>query len=638
MNSSSFSEAHVVFVADMFLEEYGGGAERSTEALFETSPYKTYKCNSNKLTQELIQGGVDKLWVFFNYRGMDHNLIPLIVANLNYMIVEYDYKFCQYRSTDLHKKETGKNCDCHDQELGKIISAFLHGSEHIFWMSGAQSTIYHERFPFLKDNNQTVLSSIFSTKDLEYIEELYNKRQKEGWRTTSWAVIDGNSWIKGVKESVDAVTNKIPENDVEVIGGLPYYDLLSKLSEYHGLSFHPLGKDTCPRTVIEAKLLGMQLTMNDNVQHKVEPWFKKSKDDIEDYLLSRHQVFWNKISSFIDREITLSGYTTTKDVIMSDYPWRESITSLLGFCDEVIVVDGGSEDGTWEELQKWAKTEKRLRPYQVKRDWDHYRFATYDYQQKAVARSLCKGDWCWQSDVDEIVHEDDYQKVKKLAKQIPKSVKVICLPVIDYWGKQDKVRIDVHPWKWRLSRNDTHITHDIPAAHRRYDKNGNVFSAGSDGCDYVHTDNYQPVANMNFYTPQHEEIRQKILNDPEFRKENLKKYENFINAALKELPCVHHYSWFDIQRKIYNYRDFWSKFHASLYNKKVVDNAENNKFFNKPWSEVSEKEIVNMAKKLNNEMGGWVFHNHVDFSKPTPWYSINSDHPETIKSWLEARR
>jgi|TARA_B100000035_G_scaffold223208_1_gene191767 glycosyltransferase involved in cell wall biosynthesis len=635
---SNFIESDTVFVSDMFLEEYGGGAERSTEALFETSPYKTFKCKSNELNQELIQGGVGKLWVFFNYRNMDHNLIPLIVANLNYMIVEYDYKFCQYRSLDLHKRETGNDCDCHDTQLGKIVSAFLHGAEHIFWMSKEQSSLYHEKFPFLRDNSQTVLSSIFSEKDLEYIESLYNKRQKDGWKKTTWAVIDGNSWIKGVKESVEKVNSMMPNNKVEVLGGLAYYDLLSKLSEYHGLSFHPLGGDTCPRTVIEAKLLGMQLTTNDNVQHKDEAWFKKTKDEIEDYLLSRHQVFWGKVTSFLERKITLSGYTTTKNVIASDYPWEASIHSLLGFCDEVVVVDGGSDDGTWEALEKWSEKEEKLRVYQVKRDWNNYRFAVFDGQQKAVARSLCKGDWCWQMDIDEVVHENDYEKVKKLARQIPKSVKLVCLPVIDYWGKEDKVRVDVNPWKWRLSRNDTHITHDIPAQHRRYDEKGNVYSIGSDGCDYVHTDNYQPIPHMNFYTPQHEQIRQQILNDRNFRDKNLENYSSFINAAIKELPGVHHYSWFDIKRKIFTYKNYWSKHWASLYNKVTDDIPENNMFFDKCWSDVNDDEIVNLANKMNNELGGWVFHTRVDFDKPTPWYKINCDHPELIKPWLEERK
>ena len=635
---NNFQDADVIFVADMFLEDYGGGAERTTEALFEVATYNTAKVKSSEVNQDLIQQGVGKFWVFFNYSGMDHNLIPLIVANCNYAIVEYDYKFCQYRSIDLHKRETGKNCDCHDQQLGKIISAFLHGSEHIFWMSKRQSEIYHERFPFLQDNNQTVLSSIFSVDDLEFIERLKNAREKNDWNKNIWAVIDGNSWIKGVEESKTAVTETFPESTVEVLGGLSYYDLLKSLSEFHGLSFHPLGGDTCPRTVIEASLLGLELLINDNVQHVSEAWFSGDVDEIESYLLSRPEVFWDTITNFIERDVVLSGYTTTKNVIESDYPWQASIQSLLGFCDEVVVVDGGSDDGTWEALQYLAESEEKLKVYQVKRDWNDYRFAVFDGQQKAVARSLCKGDWCWQMDIDEVVHENDYEKVKKLARQIPKSVKIVCLPVIDYWGKEDKVRVDVNPWKWRLSRNDTHITHDIPAQHRAYDEKGNVYSLGSDGCDYVHTDNYQPIPHMNFYTPQHEQVRQQIMNDENFKVQNLPNYENFINAAIKELPTVHHYSWFDIERKINTYKNYWSKHWASLYNKTTEDTPDNNMFFDKSWKDVSDEEIVNLANKMNNELGGWVFHSRVDFNKPTPWYNIDSKHPELIIEWLKERK
>ena len=73
-NKYEFQEADVIFVADLFTDEYSGGAELTTEALFGTSPYKTYKIKSNELTEQLIHQGVNKTWVFFNFSGMNLGL------------------------------------------------------------------------------------------------------------------------------------------------------------------------------------------------------------------------------------------------------------------------------------------------------------------------------------------------------------------------------------------------------------------------------------------------------------------------------------------------------------------------------------------------------------------------------------
>ena len=148
-NDHSFDDSDVIFVSDMFSDEYGGGAELTTESLFKTSPYKTFKLKSSEIDENILSRGVQKTWVFFNFRGMNHNLIPAMVQNLYYFIVEYDYKFCQYRSLDLHLREEGEECDCHNNQIGKVVSTFYAGSEHMFWMSHAQKSIFQERFPFL---------------------------------------------------------------------------------------------------------------------------------------------------------------------------------------------------------------------------------------------------------------------------------------------------------------------------------------------------------------------------------------------------------------------------------------------------------------------------------------------------------
>jgi glycosyltransferase involved in cell wall biosynthesis len=632
-NKHEFEEADVVFVADLFTDEYSGGAELTTEALFGASPYKTYKLKSGDLTEQLIQQGVNKTWVFFNFVGMNLNLIPTIVGNLYYFITEYDYKFCKYRSIELHKKETGEECNCHNEEYGKFISSFFAGAEKIFWMSDKQKERYQERFPFITDEKSVRLSSIFEVGHLEYIESLRNTREKKG-TNSKWAIIGSNSWIKGVEDSKKKLEDFFKDGNYDVLSGLEYNDLLKKLSKYEGLCFMPRGGDTCPRIVIEAALLGLELYINDNVQHIGEEWWGLEVDEIESYLLNGYKRFWDEIEHHYNREIKLSGYTTIRNVINSDYPWKQSIKSLLGFCDEVIVLDGGSDDGSYEEMIEWSKVEPKIVVKQYTRDWNDPRFAMFDGANKAIARTLCTGDWCWQQDVDEIVHEDDYKKIKPLIRQMPKALNLLCLPVVEYWGENKKVRVDVNPWKWRLSRNSVNITHGIPASHRRYDKEGYVYSAGSDGCDYIDNGNYQPISQSTFYTPELHQVRMSALTGDG---KSLEVYENYMNQLVNQLPGVYHYSWFDIKRKIHTYKNYWSKHWTSMYKKSIDDIPENNMFFDKKWSEVSNEEIKELSIKMEKELGGWVFHEKIDFTKPTPWIKINRSEPKLSKEWTNLR-
>ena len=82
---------------------------------------------------------------------------------------------------------------------------------------------------------------------------------------------------------------------------------------------------------------------------------------------------------------------------------------------------------------------------------------------------------------------------------------------------------------------------------------------------------------------------------------NIKNVEQVdtVDAAISELPSVHHYSWFDIERKIKTYSGFWSRHWQSLYNIDQEDTSENNMFFDKSWTNVSDQEIKDMAENLN---------------------------------------
>jgi len=619
----------IVFVSDMFIDDHIGGAELTTEALISSCPINVAKLKSSDVTMDTLSDNVDKFWIFGNHSSLDYNLIPSIVANMKYSVIEYDYKYCKYRSVEKHAFAENEPCGCHNEPLGKMISAFYYGAQSLWWMSETQMNKFHTMFPFLSDRVNTVLSSVFDEKffsTVKLLKEKYKNHNRE-----KYIIVGSTSWIKGTNDAISYCDNNNIEYDV--VWDLAYDELLDKLAQSKGLVFLPKGGDTCPRLVIEAKMLDCELVLNDNVQHAKEIWFETDDPfDTEAYLYAARLRFWNGIKHSMSYSPTISGYTTTKNCVKQNYPFIESIMSLLGFCDEVVVVDGGSTDGTWNKLKTLAREEDRLVIHKEARDWKDDRHAVFDGLQKAVARSLCTSDYCWQQDVDEIVHEQDYSKIKKLIRDLPVEINLLALPVVEYWGKNEKVRIDVNPWKWRLSRNLPHITHGIPAPLRKFDSNGKLYSLpGSDGCDYIRSDSYEPIPFSTFYTADVDNLRSLCHSD----QSALNSYETWINNVIDNLPGVHHYSWYDIHRKIKTYKGYWSKHWQSLYDIKQEDTAENNMFFNKSWKNVSDNDIKTLSEKLEKEMGGWIFHRKINFNTPTSHIQVKRSHPEVMGEWLK---
>ena len=618
---------NIVFVADLFAEDYEGGAELTTQALIECSRMNIIKFHSRDVNIETLQKHQNDYWVFGNFAGMDFNLIPVIVGNINYSILEYDYKFCNYRSIEKHKLAKGQDCDCADQNIGKYVSAFYYAADHMFWMSEGQRDRYHSYFPHLAKRNQTVLSSVFDQGFFNAVEILkLGNDERQGW-----IVLGADSWIKGKEDAVKWCQES--GKSYEVVWNVPYAEMLAKLASAEGFVYLPRGADTCPRMVIEAKLLGCEVIVNQNVQHSNEKWWQNSPDDVCDYLKGRPKVFWSIIEKYARRDLSVSGYTTTFNCVSQNYPFVESITSMLDCLDEVVVVDGGSTDGTLEVLQQISQENQKLKIVENVVDWSHPRSAVFDGLQKAVARQNCTGDLCWQMDVDEIIHESDYKKIRALTRNIHKGNQIIALPVVEFWGKSGKIRIDINPWKWRLSRNYPHITHGIPAHLVVKDENGDIYAKqGTDGCDYIHVDTGEQIPFVSFHTQETENLRQRALVSEEFRSQ----YVAWLKSVIENLPGVYHYSWFDLPRKIKTYRGFWQRHWQSLFNIHQDDTAENNMFFDIPWSEVSDDDILNLALRLEKEMCGWIFHQKIDWNIRTPDVKINSlTHPEIMEDYVE---
>lgn len=263
----------------------------------------------------------------------------------------------------------------------------------------------------------------------------------------------------------------------------------------------------------------------------------------------------------------IAGYTHLFNPESQGFPYVESIISMLSFCDEVIVIDGGSTDDSIKKLEQTPVTEAALYSKRLKiitNPWDPEE-PGMDGMQKAFGRAMVSPDmdFLWQQDADEIVHEDDAQKIKDLVKRFPTDVDLLHLPVIELWGDDHTCRTDRHSWKWRLSRNNLRVTHGINVDARLMDpKTGRYFAKDgqSDGCEYIDMVSGKHLPHRGFYNKEIEQLRQ---TDPV-------RYGELMNDIFSKVPSVWHYSWADLPRKVRNFREFWDKQWSVLYQKADV--------------------------------------------------------------------
>lgn len=117
---------------------------------------------------------------------------------------------------------------------------------------------------------------------------------------------------------------------------------------------------------------------------------------------------------------TLGGFVCIRDGDLLDYCWRESVNSLLAVCDEVVICDCDSSDGTRQIMDKWAADQPKVTlanfPWtDPKGDpWWYPNWLNYARQHL----KLRGPDTCVvYLDGDEILHEDSYAEVRNAADQ-----------------------------------------------------------------------------------------------------------------------------------------------------------------------------------------------------------------------------
>lgn len=146
----------------------------------------------------------------------------------------------------------------------------------------------------------------------------------------------------------------------------------------------------------------------------------------------------------------ISGFTFIRNGVKFDYPFEESLRSLLPLVDELVVNVGVGDDETIARVRSMAASEPKMVVFESVWDEQLRRDGLILSQQTNLALERCTGDWGVYLQADEVLHEDDLPSIRAAMERVHEDPRVDGL-LFDY----------VHFY------GDFYVVNRNPSAYRR---------------------------------------------------------------------------------------------------------------------------------------------------------------------------
>lgn len=160
------------------------------------------------------------------------------------------------------------------------------------------------------------------------------------------------------------------------------------------------------------------------------------------------------------------GFTIVRNAVRYDYPVVESIQSLLPIVSKMVVAVGNCDDGTRELIQNIDSDKLQI----IDTVWDESKRqgGTILAEQTNLALGHCEGDWAAYLQADEVLHENDLDRIESAMRR-----------------NQNKTYLDGLSFRYHHFRADYSIRDPLPYRHqvRVIRPNGAVQSYG-DACGF----------------------------------------------------------------------------------------------------------------------------------------------------------
>lgn len=236
-----------------------GGAEHEMKAMLD---YLNINYSCQKST-EVFEIDPNSNYIIGNFWLLHPNIKQQLINYQNYIIIEYDYKFCPNRIPDPFPN----NIVPKDQIINL---AFYQASKKIFCISHMQEKIFNLN----GITNTEVFGTSFWTK--EDFDTLNKIRDTSTKREHICAAIYGYKCdSKGTSESLSyCLQNNV---DAYLLTPTDKETFWKRMTTCHSLVLFSKITESFSRVCVEANMLGLDVLTNNKIPAVKEPWFAKYK-------------------------------------------------------------------------------------------------------------------------------------------------------------------------------------------------------------------------------------------------------------------------------------------------------------------------------------------------------------------------
>lgn len=144
----------------------------------------------------------------------------------------------------------------------------------------------------------------------------------------------------------------------------------------------------------------------------------------------------------------ISGFTLVRNGERFDYPYLESLRSLLPGVDELVINVGDGDDDTLARVREFGAREGQGKVVIFESRWpldnpEKKKGGLILSEQTNLALDRCTGDWCVYLQADEVLHEADWARLREAisAADSDPAIDGILFDYLHFYGSFDVVQI-----------------------------------------------------------------------------------------------------------------------------------------------------------------------------------------------------